>query len=240
MSEVDIWTLVSAYRDSYPAYWDQAVREESDYLFTLSPVEREKWTFPLTAARFGRIIHDAGFMPDEDHDLLKKLLKDLVPLPPITREAEWHEQLLRRMTEYCKVAFDASLKAIWPTIVRVGRTVENVGRIIISELWDWLRENVPEFFAWLWEKLKPARDWLRENVPLFLDWIWGHVKATFEQYWPPIEEAIEKGGRTVFDWTVKNLLHGGEVTPEMAPGMAAKMFGVALTAGITAHLASVG
>ncbi|GAJ25076.1 unnamed protein product, partial [marine sediment metagenome] len=66
------------------------------------------------------------------------------------------------------------------------------------------------------------------------------LKATFEQYWPPVESAIEAAGEKIFDLTMKGLLHGGQVTPESAPGLAAKMFGVALGAGITAHAMSVG
>jgi len=146
----------------------------------------------------------------------------------------------RPIVDYAVAAAQPILEDLWSMVARGGKALEDAARAILRELWAWLRENVPKFLAWFWKETKPQRDWLRENVPLFLDWIWGHVKAAFEQYWPPVEEAIEKGGRTVFDWTVKNLLHGGHVTPEMAPGMAAKMFGVALTAGITAHAMSVG
>jgi len=233
------WTLAEYIR-YYPGQWNASAALVQPPYLRIPGLTEEQNRYLQRQTLFTHSLFDAGFMTKSDFDRIRKELATAIPQPGEVPELGLHYELLERLRDYLRVAFDASLKATWPVIVKGAWAAVDVGRKIVKELWDWFLKTAADFFVWLWEKLKPARDWLRENVPLFLDWLWGHVKAMFEQYWPPIEEAIEKGGRTVFDWTVKNLLHGGQVTPEMAPGMAAKMFGVALTAGVTAHLASVG
>lgn len=192
-----------------------------DYLPEHSDLWEEAGNEPYN---FFWLLHRQGFIDDETYlsEVTELgLAPPAKPLPviPFLDELSAHarDAVSHPVLKYFRAAFNEALKAIWPEIVQGAKDAGEYGLARLRDLWAWLRENVPEF----------------------LDWLWGHTKAAFEQYWPPIEAQLEKAGDKIFDWTNKYLLHNKEVTPEMAPAMAAKMFGVALTCGITAHAMSV-
>lgn len=113
-------------------------------------------------------------------------------------------------------------------------------REFLKAFWSFMAENIPKVEAALDPILGFTMKKRNESMKDLLDIIWGHIKATFEQYWPPVQAKIEDAGLWIYNQTNKALLSVGEVTPERAPEMALKMFGVALLAGITAHTLSVG
>jgi len=218
MLPTEILDLIIGYKNWLPDMWDEAMVQAIPHYDELSVATRTQREFDWGIPQFVANLYAQDFMPKEDYDRIRAAIKaeplKLVPGPKLS----YHERLLVKGAEYLKVAFSEAIKATWPMVVKGGRAIEDAVRFMIRELWDWLREN----------------------VPLFLDWLWGHTKAAFEKYWPPVEAAIEAAGEHIFDWTTKYLLGQGEVTPEKAPGMAAKMLTLALTAGITAHAMSVG
>lgn len=81
---------------------------------------------------------------------------------------------------------------------------------------------------------------MRKNYASWWDLIWGHAKSMYDEHWPKIKAKLEDMGTGMYKLFTNTMLSVGEVTPEKAPELCLKMFGVALGAGIAAHGLSVG
>lgn len=240
-------TTIERYAEQYPGIWQSA---DQDYR-----------VFCGMLAEYGHInradvdpmiwehekVHPPAEPPAEP--------PALPPAPPIAELREKHPEVsemwpdsdmdfLVSLRSYGYIDDDTYHAAVWEITKRemaaaymppeeLAALRQEIGSTLFDKIADWFRVAWREFLTAFWS-------WLKENVAALLDLIWGHIKAAFEQYWPPVKDKIEAAGQQIFDWTTKYLLDGGEVTPERAPAMAAKMLTLALTAGITAHAMSVG